>query len=63
MVIENKFDIGDIVYLQTDTDQVGRMVTRILVEKTCIMYQLIAGVVASDHYEFEISADKNVLTT
>lgn len=62
MIIENKFEIGDIVYLTTDEDQKRRVVTAITVlPDNKLTYQISCGHFASDHYEFEISDEKNVL--
>lgn len=59
-----KFNIEDIVYLKTDIDQHERMVTGIFIrpgEK--ITYELSLGEFSSDHYEIEISREKNILKT
>lgn len=61
MVINNKHEIGDIVYLITDADQLKRIVFSIVVYKTDIIYKVTAGTIISEHYEFEISDEKNVL--
>lgn len=59
-VINNKFEIGDIVYLKTDPDQLMRMVFAFRVYKHGeILYDVICGTISSPHYEFEISKEKN----
>lgn len=63
MVIENKFNIGDIVYLKTDKDQSPRMVFALVVRQGGILYEVAAGVNTSSHYDFELSAEANVLMT
>ena len=63
MVIDNKFDFGDKVYLETDVDQKERVVTEFRVTKTGILYSLSCGVDKSWHYDFEITTEKNVLIT
>jgi hypothetical protein len=63
MLIDNKFKIGDEVYLKTDTDQNCRLVTGINIRATSISYDLSCGVVESPHYDFEITAEKDVLKT
>lgn len=62
MVIDNKFEIGDIVYLTTDGEQLKRVVTSIFIRPNeQITYELSCGSHASEHYDFEISIEKNVL--
>lgn len=60
MLINNKFNIGQTVYLKTDTDQLRRIVTAI---KVCgdnsFFYELSCGRECSDHYDFEISEEVN----
>jgi hypothetical protein len=61
MLIENKFNIGDTVYLKTDTDQNERIVTGLNIRLNSISYALSCGENESYHYEFEISKEKNIL--
>ena len=61
MTLNNKFTIGDIVYLITDPDQLQRIVTGIMVRKSQLIYQVSCGVDEHGHYEFELSFEKNVL--
>jgi hypothetical protein len=61
MVIDNKFNIEQIVFLKTDPEQLPRIVYSIQVLKDRLMYQLACGVQASSHTAFEISAEKDVL--
>lgn len=63
MVIENKFELEQTVYLLTDEDQLARLVTKICIVPGSITYELSQGHLASIHYDFEISDTKNVLTT
>lgn len=63
MIIENRFNIGDIVYLKTDNEQRERMVYAIHVYPHSIMYALTKGTETSSHYEMEITAEKDVLKT
>jgi hypothetical protein len=55
MVIPNKYNIGDIVYLVTDPDQNERMVIGINIRQGAILYLLAFGPIESFHYEIEIS--------
>ena len=63
MLIENKFNIGDEVYLKTDVDQNCRLVTGLTIRATSISYDLSCGVAESTHYDFEITIEKDVLKT
>lgn len=59
MLIDNKFNIEDIVFLITDSDQSHRIITGIQVTKNAIIYRLACGVNESWHYDYEIVTDKN----
>lgn len=59
MIINNKFDIKDTVYLITDEDQLPRIVTAINVFPESITYELSCGTTSSGHYEFEMSLTKD----
>ena len=63
-VIENKYEIGEDVYLKTDVDQKLRIVSGFLMrgDNSCL-YELSCGVETKWHYEFEICVEKNVLIT
>jgi hypothetical protein len=61
MVIDNAYELGQIVYLVTDSDQKRRVVTQIRVANNCLTYQLSCGTYDSCHYECEISTEVNVL--
>ena len=61
MVINNKFNLEDYVYLKTDPEQLERMVTKIDITKGDIMYQLCSGLNYSTHYEFEITEEKRII--
>lgn len=63
MIIENKFDIGQTVYLITDEDQHPRLITSIIVNKYDLMYQMNNGTLQSTHYDYEISAEKQLQLT
>lgn len=63
MIVENKYEIGQIVYLVTDPEQVPRMVTQVIVSPTGVFYKLAQGTVDGDYYEIEISAEKTFVLT
>ena len=60
MVKDLGFDLGDTVYLRTDSEQLKRIVTEISImgvsmTNYSIKYQLSQGTDASDHYGSEIT--------
>lgn len=61
MVIDNKYNIGDFVYLNTDTEQKKRLVISISVSPTGIRYCLSCGNNDTWHYDIEISKEIDVL--
>jgi len=61
MVVDNKFDVGQTVFLKTDPDQLQRLVYSVQVLKDTIMYQIVCGTLSSWHSDFEISTEKDVL--
>lgn len=61
MLVDNKFEIGQTVYLKTDSEQYPRIVTRLSVTANGITYSISSGVIESWHYDFEISEEKDVL--
>lgn len=63
MIVDNKFNIGNIVYVITDSDQCLRIVTAItLRSNNYIEYELSCGTHASYFTEMEISFEKSILT-
>lgn len=63
MVIDNKFNLGDTVYLKTETEQLPRIVTSLIVDMGTVMYELINCTTTSRHYEFELSLERNTILT
>lgn len=61
MVIDNKYEFGDIVFLKTDRDQFERIVIGIKVSPLGITYRVALGAIETDHYEMEMSVDKNII--
>lgn len=62
MMLESKYDIGQIVFLITDIDQRERLVVEIMIRQTGVMYNLAHGSHNSWHYEMEMCIEKNVIT-
>lgn len=56
---EHAFQIGQIVYLRTDSDQERRIVNAIIICPNSLMYTLGKGPDQSDHYEFELTAERD----
>lgn len=64
MIIDNKLELGSIVYLKTDKEQDERMVTGIFIRPSgAIIYYLSLGTTETQHYEIELSDEKNILIT
>ncbi len=61
MLIDNKFDIGQVVYLRTDVDQVPRIVVKFEVTSSTVLYILASGEKETTHYDIEISETKDVV--
>jgi len=62
MVIDNKFEIGQLVYLKTDEEQKERMVVNIIIgPNDTLRYLLCLAAAETWHYEMEITHEKNVL--
>lgn len=61
MIIDNKFNIRQRVFLVTDPEQQERIVVSFIVKDCGISYNLCCGSQDSWHYDFEISEEKNVL--
>lgn len=60
-MIDNEYNIGDIVYLRTDAEPMPRLVIGLIVSQNGILYQLAQGVEISTHYDFEMTVDKPVI--
>lgn len=56
------YEVGDTVYLKTDTEQRARLITGIFVKPNDIIYQVSCGSEISNHYAFELSSEINVLS-
>lgn len=55
MLLELKYDFGQLVYLKTDTDQRPRMVIGMNARPHGVIFELSFGGTSSWHYEIEIS--------
>lgn len=62
MKLNNKYNIGDVVYLKTDPEQYPSIVTGILLKPdNLIMYEISGYDDVSYRYDFELTIDKNLL--
>jgi hypothetical protein len=62
-VVNNKYCIGDLVYLKTDKEQSPRIVFCIKVTQTDVLYEVACGTLTSAHYDFELSKEPNIVLT
>jgi hypothetical protein len=62
MIIDNEYEIGDSVYLKTDTEQKRRMVTGLFILPNTLQYRLSCESTESYHYSIEISSEKSYLS-
>ena len=59
MKIDTTFNIGDLVYITTDSDQRERLIVKVEVSVGGYMYLVACGTENSWHYEFEMSINKD----
>lgn len=58
IVVENQYEIGQTVYLRTDTDQVAHIVTAIVINPgNSLSYEIVICNTMSKHNEFELSPE------
>jgi uncharacterized phosphosugar-binding protein len=58
MVIDNKYNIGDIVYIVTDVDQLPCMVTSLEVTSKDVLYHVSRNGLNTVMYDMELSKEK-----
>ena len=61
MIIDNKFELKEIVYLKTDSQQKERIITGFIVRSTSIIYELSCADESCSSYDFEISKERDVV--
>lgn len=61
MVIEEAFELGELVYLKTDPEQYLRVITGIIVRPGTLLYYLSCEGEETIHYNIEITREKNTL--
>lgn len=62
-LLDNKYEIGDTVYLKTDTEQIPRLIYCFVVYRNETLYKVACGTETSEHYDFELSTEKSALIT
>lgn len=63
MVINNKFNIGDTVYVKTDVEQSPGIITCIQVNPGDILYAVSRDSRNNNFYDFELSYERDILIT
>lgn len=61
MKIDNKFQIGDFVYLKTDPQQYKRIVVGIIIMNTNFKYVVNLSVEESMHFECELDSQRDIV--
>lgn len=62
MTINNKFKLGEMVYLKTDPEQMARIIISLQISVDGgLLYKLAIGMSEQWHYEAEISRDRDVV--
>lgn len=60
MIIDNVFELGQILYLKTDKEQQPAILTGIHILPIGLVYRISMGLEESIHYECELSPIENV---
>lgn len=59
-MVKTLLQIGDLVYLKNDQDQLPRFVTAVCIRQDAVQYELVhSDYQPSWHYSFEISTEKD----
>lgn len=62
MVLDNKFELGQTVYVKTDPSQLPRMVISIeLLGNGNLIYKVTHLDYVTSHYDFELSCEEDTL--
>ena len=61
MMFESLYNLGDIVFLITDSDQSRRIITGIDIRISGAVYELSCGQNTSTHFDFEFSKEKHLV--
>lgn len=62
MTINNRYEIGEIVYIKTDLEQLPCIIVEMVVSKNNIMYVVSRNLDTCKFYDYELSdtPDKNI---
>lgn len=61
MILDNKFDIGETVYIINDQDQLPRIITGMEISQKEIIYVLYQSTSLSRHFDFELAKEKQLV--
>lgn len=61
MLIDEKFEMGELVYLKTDPDQLPRLVTGYTIRPNSIIYYISSGEMETSHYDIEITVEQSFM--
>lgn len=61
MTISTKYDLGDIVFIKTDTEQYPKQIVQIKVDPNGVLYELQNGGFTSWHFDMEFTREKDIL--
>ena len=61
MTINNAFELENLVFFITDSDQLPRIVTAIQISSNGLLYRLACGTTESWHFSYEIASNKNFI--
>lgn len=61
MNIKTKYNIGDIVYLKTDVEQLERIITAVCIRTNGETYCLCCGTYDSWHHDIEITQELDIV--
>lgn len=57
-----EFEIGELVYLKTDIEQIQRIITGINIKPLgAVLYNLACGTDETNHYGIEITRDRDII--
>lgn len=56
-----EFEIGETVYLKTDTEQHPRIITGINITENGVIFRIMFVTTESWHYGFEMSKDRDII--
>jgi hypothetical protein len=59
--MKRQYNIGDVVYLRTDREQMARLITGIVIRPNTIMYYLSCETMETVHYEIEITTERDIV--